>query len=433
MNIKVDVEVTLKPSSDFVYRKGGNDVLTHHEKLKNEIIENLVRDVLKQKKTVAGGEVIRKLPDELSGVEKIRICELSRGDYGEMESEFEVDTMGIHFNLYEFVLTEDESLFEHSTSTGNGKDVVTAAKIWHLPSVQFEGIWETLIMEPGIKTKLLSYVETMLWLSDAGVNSKIIACNRLVLLHGPPGTGKTSLCKALSHKLAIRLRDRYSSGMFVEINAHNLFSKFFSESGKSVTQVFTALEEKISAYSDTFFCILMDEVESFTHVRQSNSGDPSDAIRIVNAILNQIDSIKRYSNVILLATSNLTDSIDPAFLDRADISQYIGLPPQQGIYQIYLSTLKELERTNLISKMGDECPSTVALLSSLENRVSSCIYSTERLLEISRHSAGLSGRTLRKIPLVAFSMLRSRKNVKLGEFLNAMKIAVTAHHKSTKK
>ncbi|XP_063225965.1 pachytene checkpoint protein 2 homolog isoform X2 [Bacillus rossius redtenbacheri] len=357
MNIKVDVEVTLKPSSDFVYRKGGNDVLTHHEKLKNEIIENLVRDVLKQKKTVAGGEVIRKLPDELSGVEKIRICELSRGDYGEMESEFEVDTMGIHFNLYEFVLTEDESLFEHSTSTGNGKDVVTAAKIWHLPSVQFEGIWETLIMEPGIKTK----------------------------------------------------------------------------SGKSVTQVFTALEEKISAYSDTFFCILMDEVESFTHVRQSNSGDPSDAIRIVNAILNQIDSIKRYSNVILLATSNLTDSIDPAFLDRADISQYIGLPPQQGIYQIYLSTLKELERTNLISKMGDECPSTVALLSSLENRVSSCIYSTERLLEISRHSAGLSGRTLRKIPLVAFSMLRSRKNVKLGEFLNAMKIAVTAHHKSTKK
>ncbi|KAJ8890255.1 hypothetical protein PR048_009763 [Dryococelus australis] len=54
-----------------------------------------------------------------------------------------------------------------------------------------------------------------------------------------------------------------------------------------------------------------------------------------------------YSNVLLLATSNLTGSIDPAFLDRADISQYIGLPPQQGIYQIYLSALKELERVTM--------------------------------------------------------------------------------------
>lgn len=46
---------------------------------------------------------------------------------------------------------------------------------------------------------------------------------------GPPGTGKTSLCKALAHKLCIRLADRFPCGQLVEINSHSLFSKWFSE------------------------------------------------------------------------------------------------------------------------------------------------------------------------------------------------------------
>jgi SpoVK/Ycf46/Vps4 family AAA+-type ATPase len=51
----------------------------------------------------------------------------------------------------------------------------------------------------------------------------------------------------------------------------------------------------------------------------AGGGEPSDAIRAVNALLTQLDQLRRFPNVMVLTTSNITEAIDIAFVDRADI------------------------------------------------------------------------------------------------------------------
>lgn len=96
-------------------------------------------------------------------------------------------------------------------------------------------------------------------------------------------------------------------------------------------------------------CILIDEIESLAHARKAciNGTEPSDSIRVVNALLTQLDNMKRYPNVLILTTSNLTEAIDLAFVDRADIKQYVSFPNEQAIYKIYSSCIKELMRVNI--------------------------------------------------------------------------------------
>ncbi|EFX71223.1 hypothetical protein DAPPUDRAFT_327424 [Daphnia pulex] len=301
------------------------------------------------------------------------------------------------------------------------EDQVPAATHWQLPSLEFHGLWETLIYDTNVKVELLNFVQTTMLFSDRGVNSNIISWNRVVLLHGPPGTGKTSLCKALAQKMAIRLSHRYLNSQLVEINSHSLFSKWFSESGKLVMKMFARIQELVED-PDCLVIVLIDEVESLARARQSSGSgnEPSDSVRVVNALLTQIDQIKRFPNVLILSTSNISETIDLAFVDRADIKQYIGLPTPRAIYAIYYSCLLELIRTEILKTIG-----SLKTIQDLEEVCFDGITDshTMKLWSLSKLSQGLSGRTLRKIPFLTCSVFINSidtPNNTLSSFLNAM-------------
>ena len=255
-----------------------------------------------------------------------------------------------NLNYFIFKLNKEEPEEEDISET-RGEEIVAASSTT-LPSADLQGLWDSLIYDTKVKENLLRYIQTSLFLAEKNVDPILVGVNRVVLLHGPPGTGKTSLCKALAQKLTIRVTqsNRFDDGVLMEINSHSLFSKWFSESGKLVQKMFDEIKEKVSDHR-TFVCVLIDEVESLTSARKnSGSGlECSDAVRVVNALLTEIDKIKQHPNVLILTTSNITGSIDLAFVDRADIKQYIGPPTQAAIYQIYLSAIQELTAKGIIA------------------------------------------------------------------------------------
>jgi pachytene checkpoint protein 2 len=182
--------------------------------------------------------------------------------------------------------------------------------------------------------------------------------NRLILLSGPPGTGKTTLCQALAQKLSIRLNTLYPDTQLIQINAATLLSKFFSESAKHILQIFSAIEKTCQTFPNQFICVLIDEIESLASSRTtaSSRGEIQDTIRATNALLTGFDRVKSLPNLIILCTSNMVDTLDAAFIDRCGHQIIVESPSLAARYQILRDGIQELIAAKII-KAEEPVPS----------------------------------------------------------------------------
>ncbi|AAS52427.2 AEL258Wp [Eremothecium gossypii ATCC 10895] len=295
-------------------------------------------------------------------------------------------------------------------------------RVHFLPSREYEGAWEALYFDDDIKGQLFNYATIALKMSHfipeetLSVNT---GGNRLLLVHGPPGTGKTTICKALCHKLAIRLHSgllpknkSVPSVILVELACSKVFSRWFGESSKNIDTIFKDLEKLIKdgINDNQFVCLLIDEVETIAFSRSSliNKNETTDAIRVVNTLLTQLDNMKKYKNFLTLATSNLLDSMDPAFIDRADGIFNVPTPSTQGCQNILELNISKLLTAGVIHASKEHMLYSPVVQAALQPIVSRCA------------DLRLSGRTMGKLPLKALSENFTNLPVDLKDFIVAL-------------
>ncbi|OEL27236.1 Pachytene checkpoint protein 2-like protein [Dichanthelium oligosanthes] len=196
-----------------------------------------------------------------------------------------------------------------------------------------------------------------------------------------------------------------------------------------VAKLFQKIQEMVEEESNLVF-VLIDEVESLAAARQAaiSGSEPSDSIRVVNALLTQMDKLKSWPNVIILTTSNITTAIDIAFVDRADIKAYVGPPTLPARYEILRSCIQELLRVGILTypqggsvpcimnystlKEKKHCPEAVEPHGALH--LSSLLYEAAELCE------GLSGRSLRKLPFLAHASVANPSCCDASTFMHTL-------------
>jgi transitional endoplasmic reticulum ATPase len=139
-----------------------------------------------------------------------------------------------------------------------------------------------------------------------------------LLMHGPSGTGKTLLAKAVATE---------SEANFISVRGPELLSKWVGESERGIREIFRRARQ--AAPCVVFF----DEIDSIAPTR-GMGGDSMVTERVVSQLLTELDGIQALSGVVVLAATNRADMIDPALLRPGRFDKIVFVPmPDKGARQ----------------------------------------------------------------------------------------------------
>ncbi len=151
---------------------------------------------------------------------------------------------------------------------------------------------------------------------------------RGILLHGPSGTGKTLLAKAVATE---------SEANFVSVRGPELLSKWVGESERGIREIFRRARQASPCV------IFFDEIDSIAPIRGAG-GETAVTERVVSQLLTELDGMENMHGVVVLAATNRADMIDTALLrpGRFDKIIQIPLPDKESRKSILSINVKEI-------------------------------------------------------------------------------------------
>ena len=136
-----------------------------------------------------------------------------------------------------------------------------------------------------------------------------IAAPKGVLLYGPPGTGKTLIARTIASE---------AHAKFFSVSGPEIIHKFYGESEAHLRKIF----EEAGRQGPSI--IFLDEIDSIAPRRERVSGEVEK--RVVAQLLALMDGLARRQNVIVIAATNLPDSLDPALRRPGRFDREIEIP-----------------------------------------------------------------------------------------------------------
>ncbi len=151
---------------------------------------------------------------------------------------------------------------------------------------------------------------------------------RGILLHGPSGTGKTLLAKAVATE---------SEANFISVRGPELLSKWVGESERGIREIFRRARQASPCV------IFFDEIDSIAPIR-GVGGETAVTERVVSQLLTELDGIESLHGVVVLAATNRADMIDTALLrpGRFDKIVLVPMPDKEGRKKIIEISTKEI-------------------------------------------------------------------------------------------
>jgi len=138
-----------------------------------------------------------------------------------------------------------------------------------------------------------------------------------VLLHGPPGCGKTLIARAVANET-----DAY----FAQISGPEIMDKFYGQSEANVRKIF----EDATAHAPSI--IFLDEIDAIAPKREEMGGEKQVEKRVVAQLLALLDGLSSRGQVIVIGATNIPNVLDPALRrpGRFDREIQISIPDKNG-------------------------------------------------------------------------------------------------------